>query len=523
MKSVIDSWEIATLKEVCYSYKGKKPKKEFKKKTSNELIPYINIQTFEKKIVQTYVLEEDAVIAEPGDILVVWDGARFGLTGITVDKGGVGSTLMCLKPYVINSRFLYHFLRSKYSFINGHPKGVATPHIDPEIFWNIEVPLPSVAEQSEIVNLIDNLIKDIAGSQSNIDSAANKLRHLKSAILNEAITGNLGQPSNSRIDQISYSFPKNWEQLKLEDVSDVIDPNPKHRNPRYIDKGFYFLSTANFSDNDGWDFSNTNYVEEEVVVEQQKRCNFNDKTMVFSRKGTIGKVRFTPKSIRFALLDSLVVINPNTLIDHQYLNYCLKSKYVQDQVEELIRGVALKQISVGAVRSLIIPLPPLEEQKAIVIKLEEAMSSLQGLETHINNAVATIKKIPMSLYDEAFSGELTKEWRIKNITEATPENDLLSQIQVTRSFVTEERKSLKKKVKQALMNGEITMKKTVLEVLEKSLDPLSSQELFKLAGYPSDASSSDVEEFFLEIKHHLLQKAIKKERRQEQDFFSIAK
>ena len=57
----------------------------------------------------------------------------------------------------------------------------------------------------------------------------------------------------------------------------------------------------------------------------------------------------------------------------------MAAPYVQNQISEKIRGIALKQISVGDVRNLIVPIPPFNEQIRIVEEVERRFSMIDDL------------------------------------------------------------------------------------------------------------------------------------------------
>ena len=91
-------WAKAELGKVVVYGKGKKPKR-LSTEINNGMVPYINIKAFERGIIDEYADEASSKLIEEKDILVVWDGARFGLTGIGM-KGAAGSTLMVLRPVI---------------------------------------------------------------------------------------------------------------------------------------------------------------------------------------------------------------------------------------------------------------------------------------------------------------------------------------------------------------------------------------------------------------------------------------
>jgi type I restriction enzyme S subunit len=61
------------------------------------------------------------------------------------------------------------------------------------------------------------------------------------------------------------------------------------------------------------------------------------------------------------------------LIDWDYLFYALESPIVQSQCDAVATGTAQKTVGLKSLRTMVIPLPPLAEQKRIVAKLEELL------------------------------------------------------------------------------------------------------------------------------------------------------
>jgi len=79
-----------------------------------------------------------------------------------------------------------------------------------------------------------------------------------------------------------------------------------------------------------------------------------------------------------------------------------------------------------------IPLPPLNEQKRIVAKIEELFSDLDaGVET-LKQIQALIKRYRQSVLKAAFEGKLTEEWRERNKAKLEPASVLLERIRLKR-------------------------------------------------------------------------------------------
>jgi type I restriction enzyme, S subunit len=207
------------------------------------------------------------------------------------------------------------------------------------------------------------------------------------------------------------SLPPGWTEATLADLARVVDPNPKHRNPKYVPIGFPFISTAEFTEPDGITLDTRNRVSEQTVREQEERCGFTDSSVVFARKGTIGKTRFVPEGHRFALLDSLCVINAGPAALPAYLRYAIAAPATQSRIAKSARGVALRQLSVGAVRDIVLPVAPLAQQRRIVAKLDSALPRLDTCCRRLDRVSGTLKSFRRSVLAAAMSGELTREWR----------------------------------------------------------------------------------------------------------------
>lgn len=238
-----------------------------------------------------------------------------------------------------------------------------------------------------------------------------------------------------------------WRVRPLDEVATVVDPNPTHRNPEYITVGGYpFITTAEFIDPDGIALETRRRVALATVEEQERRCSFAAHSIAFSRKGTIGKTRFLPVGARFALLDSLCVITAGAELFPAFLRYALDSPELQVQIGSLTKGVALQQVSVGAVRSLRVPVPPLEVQRQIAKKLAALLAQTRAAREQLEAVPALVQKYRQSVLAAAFRGDLTAEWRKKN-PNTEPASKLLERIRAERRKKWEEAELAKMKAK----------------------------------------------------------------------------
>uniref|UniRef100_UPI003513D1CE restriction endonuclease subunit S n=1 Tax=Alloalcanivorax venustensis TaxID=172371 RepID=UPI003513D1CE len=194
---------------------------------------------------------------------------------------------------------------------------------------------------------------------------------------------------------------------------------------------------------------------------------------------------------------------------------------------EKTKGVAQRGINLADVKRFVTPLPPLQEQIEIVRRVEQLFAYADTIEKQVNSALARVNNLTQSILAKAFRGELTADWHAANPDLVSGENSaeaLLAIIKAEREASKKQPKTCRAGVKKS--TGEAMSKQIVkvLDALKEAGEPLSGQQLLAAAGYPSDSSTEQLEQFFLDIRDALGDKQMVKQSRDKsgQDWFSLA-
>ncbi|WP_171040807.1 restriction endonuclease subunit S [Marinobacter alexandrii] len=277
-----------------------------------------------------------------------------------------------------------------------------------ENYLRERVRVPSTGAQERIAQILQTIDEAIEKTEVLIE----KYQQIKAGLMQDLFTRGIGpdgklRPPRDEAPELYQEtpigwIPNDWWVKGILEVGNVVDPNPSHRNPIYHENGFPFISTVEFIDDDQVEVDTPRRVIEEIVLEQEKRCEFAKGSIAFSRKGTIGTIRFLPEYIRFALLDSLCVINPVN-IDPVFLFNALRSSSVQKQIKNMTVGQALPQMSIGRVRELQILSPSCQnEQKEIGKRL----SAISGYVSKNHAELKKLKKMKCGLMSDLLNGNV---------------------------------------------------------------------------------------------------------------------
>ena len=196
---------------------------------------------------------------------------------------------------------------------------------------------------------------------------------LKKKILDEAIHGRLVENDSSLepIDvqsinnDIPFEVPNNWKWAKLSDVSEFnVGKTPPTKNSIYWGDEIDWVSIA--------DMNHRKLVQSTHRKLSNRALNsiFNNKlvppgTLLMSFKLTIGRLAITSKECVHN--EAIISIYPKQYLLRDYLMNALDALDLEKNVKSAIKGKTLNSKSLA---NIFIPIPPLEEQKKIVKKIE---------------------------------------------------------------------------------------------------------------------------------------------------------
>jgi type I restriction enzyme S subunit len=189
-----------------------------------------------------------------------------------------------------------------------------------------------------------------------------------------------------------------WETGILNEVCDVRDGT--HDSPKYQTTGFPLITSKNITK--GFiDFSETNLISEQDFIQINKRSFVNDGDILLSMIGTVGIAVLVEKNNDFAIKNvGLIKFTKNTNVLNQYLLYVLQSDTFQKKIESKSSGTAQKFISLGLIRGLEIPLPPLPEQKQIASLFQSIETAMEQVDGQEKNLLQLKDKLLKDLFSE---------------------------------------------------------------------------------------------------------------------------
>lgn len=177
-------------------------------------------------------------------------------------------------------------------------------------------------------------------------------------------------------------------------------------SPYYREDGVAFLRTQNIGFGDLL-LDDLKYITHDFHA-SLKKSRLKPGDVLLTRVVTdVMKCGIVPDDIGEANCANVILIRPKAVLLSKFLWYMINSPEAQTYLLEKRVGSAQQVVNTKILKDWPIPLPPLEEQKRIVAKLDQAFTALDRVRAHAEANLADAGNLRQSLLHKAFSGEMT--------------------------------------------------------------------------------------------------------------------
>lgn len=246
-------------------------------------------------------------------------------------------------------------------------------------------------------------------------------------------------------DEIPFDIPENWKWCKLGDLTSYVQTKNKISGGA-LNGSVWSLDLEDIEKDTG---SILNFVfssEREIKGDKTKFCKGN---ILYSKlRPYLRKILIAPQD--GVCSSELVPFYCYKQECNLYLIYLLKSGYIDYTVNNATYGMKMPRVSTDTMVNLLVPLPPLAEQKSIVAKVENYLSVIEKAEELLKRKVDLDGQIKEKILQMAIQGKLVEQ----RPEEGTAE-DLYQQIQEEKQNLIKEGKLKKEKPLAPIADEEI--------------------------------------------------------------------
>ncbi|ARM82439.1 restriction endonuclease subunit S [Marinobacter salarius] len=317
--------------------------------------------------------------------------------------------------------------------------GAANVALSIKKIQNIEIPLPSIGRQREIVERFKSIVAEEDELKSELTHQQTLLKKLRQQILQEAIEGKLTadwraqnpdvEPASELLKRIAtekaqlvkdkkikapkplppitdeekpFELPQGWEWCRLGEVFNFIDYRGK--TPRKLSSGVRLITARNVKFG-ALSLEPEDFISQEEYDDRMTRGfpKFGD--LLFTTEAPLGNVcLLTIENENISTGQRLITLQlyQQDGSNKLFMLFML-SPFYQSYLLKNATGVTAKGIKAARLRELVIPVPSSEEQQAVVTKVERLLVLCDQLETQITQNQTHAEQLMQAVLKEAFS------------------------------------------------------------------------------------------------------------------------
>ena len=393
----------------------------------------------------------DMIIVHPGDLVI---------SGINVAKGAVavyqGDEPVCAtihySSYTFDSSkvdldYFKYFVKSPafIAALQKQVKGGIKTEIKPKHLLPLEISIPDLQTQQEIVKKISLQLKKTEQLSVEIESQKNYIKQLRQNILQQAIEGKLtadwrkqnpvqkGNPdydAEALFEQIQkerinekkqkelspitdeekpFEIPEGWKWVRLGEI--IKEPPRNGYSPKAVDFETPIKTLKLGAVTYGiFDPNEYKYINEEIPKDAY--CWLKNGDFLIERSNSVEYVGicaiYTGKDNEFMYPDLLMRFKTQDILSKQYIHTALISPFNRSYFMSNAKGAqkTMPKINQECVVNTMIPLPSIAEQKEIVNKVETLLTKVKNLENQIQDRKSLSDKLIFGILKENLEGKI---------------------------------------------------------------------------------------------------------------------
>jgi type I restriction enzyme S subunit len=333
-------------------------------------------------------------------------------------SAGFGAFCGVLRPRPeVHPSFLgYYFQTKTYrNRVSELSKGVNINNLKAEHLLDLPLPLPPTAEQQRIVSRIEELFSEIDEGERALERVGQLVERYRQSVLKAAVTGELTREwraahapdANAAADDL----PAGWKRTNLGTLSTKVTSGSRDWKSFYGRGDGVFVMAQNVRPG-RLDLSELQLVDPPVGSKDAERSQVAEGDLLITIVGanTGDACRVDRPLPRHYVCQSVALVRLADVRLSPYIElFLMADEGGQAQFAETIYGAGRPHLSFDQIKAVSVPLPPAEEQAAILDAVRRAESELQATIKVVTASRQQSSALRQSILKAAFSGQLVPQ------------------------------------------------------------------------------------------------------------------
>lgn len=275
---------------------------------------------------------------------------------------------------------------------------------------SIKVTVPSFLEQQAIASYLDKKCAEIDKAIATQQRRIELLQELRQNIITRAVTRGINPDvplKDSGVEWIGM-VPEHWEIKRIKHCANIFG-RIGFRGYTTEDlvsegEGPITLSPSNMQGKMNYD--SCSYLSWYKYNESPEIQIYNGDVLFVKTGSTYGKSAYVENLPMEATINpQIVVFKDFNNCNSKFFYYMLTTHVVQNQVDNTVIGSTIPTIGQEKIRNYVLPIPPFNEQQAIVAYIESETGKLDKQVAKANRQISLLQELKQSIITEVVTGK----------------------------------------------------------------------------------------------------------------------
>lgn len=349
------------------------------------------------------------------DVLLNITGASIGrscLVPMGFERANVNQHVCIIRSTKsMVSKWVSNFLPSKIfqAQIDFSQNGAGREGLNFEQIGNMFVALPPTDEISKITISLDREKARIDALIERKTRFIELLREKRQALITHSITKGLSVNVKMKDSGVEWlgEVPEHWEIKRLQFLCTSMKAGPfgsALTKDMYVSSGYRVYGQEQVIPSD---FSIGDYYITAEYFSELAQYSVQSGDVLVSCVGTFGKIAIVPKVAEPGIINPrLIRVRANQLISPDYLAMLMRSSVVFEQFSLWSRGGTMDVINIGTLSRIVLSVPPVAEQRAILNYIECEVGRIDVLLHKTECSINLLKERRSALITAAVTGQI---------------------------------------------------------------------------------------------------------------------
>jgi type I restriction enzyme S subunit len=353
---------------------------------------------------------EDRYVVRRGDFLVGMDG-DFNCARWRGPEAILNQRVCKIspKPDKLDIDFLTYLLPGYLRAIHEVTSSMTVAHLSSRDVAQIPIPIPPLNVQRHLAELLGAAELKQQSAISHLGAARKAVLRFRNVVFAAGCSGRLTADWRTDDAESIAELPNGWKRITLGEIALTVTKGttPTSYGHSFTDSGIGFIKVENLRDGRIDRESIRSFIAE-ATHQAQARSILQEGDILFSIAGTIGRTAIVHRDDLPANTNQALAIIRGTsrVVIPEYLVIALQGA-LRAVAADAARGSGMENISLGDVKGFELAVPPQDEQREIVGRVNHILGLVHGLRERIDAIEQAANRTSDAVLAKALRGALS--------------------------------------------------------------------------------------------------------------------